>query len=376
MKYFDYAATCPIVEEALEAYIKTAKNYYGNTSSLHDIGGKAKAFLEICRKEMANLIGINETSLYFTSGGTESNVLAIHSLLSAPLKEGKHIVASMGEHSSILNFLVKLEEEGYSITLLPYQKDGTIDIDDFSKSIQKDTILAIVQHANGEVGTIQPIEQIGDICNKYKILLHTDCVQSFGKISVKEIIPYVSSLSISGHKIYGPKGIGAVYVNPSLEWRSFLPQTTHENGFRAGTVNLPAIAGFTVAASQSMNIIQEQQARHEELRNLFKENLESFMIPYSIIESDNRRQIPSIIGLMVDRLEGQWLMLELNRLGFAISTGSACQVGKQSPSSTIIGTGVSPERAKQFVRISFGKYTTKNDILELTHALHTIFSSY
>lgn len=376
MKYFDYAATCPIAEEALEAYIKTAKNYYGNTSSLHDIGGKAKTLLDICRKKMANLIGIQENSLYFTSGGTESNILAIQSLLSTPLKQGQHIIAPMGEHSSILNLLSKLEKEGYSISLLPYQKDGTISIEEFYNAIQKDTILAIVQHVNGEIGSIQPIEQIGNICKENNILLHTDCVQSFGKLPVKEIIPYVSSISISGHKIYGPKGIGAVYVNPSLEWKSFLPQTTHENGFRAGTVNLPSIAGFTVAANKIIDQLEEEQAHHKELRNLFKENLDSLRIPYSIIESDSKSQIPSIVGLILGKMEGQWLMLELNRLGFAISTGSACQVNKQSPSPTMIGIGLSPERAKQFVRISFGKSTTKNDILELTQALNTIFSSY
>lgn len=376
MKYFDYAATCPIDDEALDTYVKASKEYFGNTSSLHDIGSKASALLEDCRQQLGQMLGVNSKGIYYTSGGSESNTLAIRSLLSAKEQKGKHIITSMAEHSSIHSLMDQLKQEGYHITNLPFNNAGTIDINELNQAITPDTVLVVVQHVNGEIGTIQPIKQIGELCTKQGIYLHTDCVQSFGKVDVKSIIPFVTSLSLSSHKIYGPKGIGAVYINPEMKWNSVYPNTSHEKGFRPGTVNVPAIAGFTVAAYKCVKELEESSEHFTRLRKNFKEDLKDVSERLTFIEGPDTIQMPSVMGICITGIEGQWVMLELNRLGFAISTGSACQVGKQAASKTMLALGMSEEQAKQFVRISFGKLTKIEDVKALTQSIRTIISAY
>ena len=259
MIYFDFAATTPLDAEAAEVFVQASTEYFGNSSSLHDIGGQSQDLLENCREELANLLGVNKKGLYFTSGGSEGNFLAIEALLSAPKKPGKHIIAGMAEHSSIHGVLNRLE--GYSITYLPFNPSGLIDVEELVQAITPETVLVAIQHVNSEIGTIQPIEDIARLCKEQNIHFHSDFVQSFGKIDLKRIAPLVSSFSFSGHKIYGPKGVGGAYIDPAISWRAFFPGGSHEKGFRPGTVNVPAIAAMTAAAQKINNQIASNQER-------------------------------------------------------------------------------------------------------------------
>lgn len=363
LKYFDYAATCPLDREAAEIYIKAATEYYGNTSSLHDTGGHAKELLENCRSEMAQLLGVQKEGIYFTSGGSESNFLAIQSLLSTNLKTGKHIITSMAEHSSITSIMKKLiKEHLYEVTVLPLNPAGQIDIDEVKNAIRKDTILISIQHGNPEIGTLQPLEKIGRLCIENRILFHSDCIHTFGKIDIKQVAQVADSISISGHKFYGPKGIGAVYIHPRLNWQGYYPATTHEKGFRPGTVNVPAIAAMTVAAQKAGKYLNDHHSHYLRLRGAFLQVLEPIRKHYIVYHADASEQLPSTIGMRIKGIEGQLLMLECNRYGFAISTGSACQTGMQLPSKTMEALGITGKSAKEFIRISFGWKTTVNDV--------------
>lgn len=304
--YFDYAATCPIDEEALEAYIKAAREFYGNTSSLHDTGTKAEVLLSHCRQTLADLLEVNKEGVYFTSGGTESNLLAIEGLMKAG--KGNHMITSDAEHSSVKNSAKRLQAEGYEVSLVPLSKEGTIDVNELEKLMREDTVLVSIQHVNGDIGTIQPIKRIREVCDKWGALLHSDCVQSFGKVELNSIIPCLDSFSLSSHKVYGPKGAGALYINPSVSFQPFLPNGTHEAGVRAGTVNTPGIAAFTTAAAKSIRELHKRQSKIESLKREFLTALNDIRNHVTVVcESVN--SVP-IIGICMHGLEGQWVMLE------------------------------------------------------------------
>jgi cysteine desulfurase len=374
MIYFDYAATTPLDSEAAEVFVQASTEFFGNSSSLHDIGGQSQDLLENCREELANLLGVNKKDLYFTSGGSEGNFLAIEALLSAPKKAGKHIIAGMAEHSSIHGVLNRLE--GYSITYLPLNSFGLIDIEELAHAITPETVLVTVQHVNSEIGTIQPIEEIALICRENDIHFHSDFVQSFGKINLKKIAPLVSSFSFSGHKIYGPKGVGGVYVDPAISWRAFFPGGSHERGFRPGTVNVPAIASMTAAAQKLNNQLIQSHDKFLELRATLIESLDPIKEFVHIYQAKSDSQLSSIIGLRISGVEGQWMMLECNRYGFAISTGSACQIGMQSPAKVTQALGLSPQEAKEFIRISFGMTTKREDVAKLGETIVDIVKKF
>lgn len=374
MIYFDFAATTPLDSEAAEVFVHASTEFFGNSSSLHDIGGQSQDLLENCREELANLLGINKKGLYFTSGGSEGNFLAIEALLSAPKKPGKHIIAGIAEHSSIHGVLNRLE--GYNITYLPLNSSGLIDVEDLERSITPESVLVTVQHVNSEIGTIQPIEDIARICKEHDIHFHSDFVQSFGKIDLKKLAPLVSSFSFSGHKIYGPKGVGGVYVDPAISWRAFFPGGSHERGFRPGTVNVPAIASMTAAAQKIISDLVQSNNRFLELRASLIESLDPIKEFVDIFQAAPDSQLPAIIGLRISGIEGQWMMLECNRYGFAISTGSACQIGMQAPAKVTQALGLSPQEAKEFIRISFGKTTTREEVVKLGETIVDIVKKY
>ncbi|MFE8703470.1 IscS subfamily cysteine desulfurase [Cytobacillus sp. FJAT-54145] len=374
MNYFDYAATCPLDQEAANVYVKASTEYFGNSQSLHDMGSKSRDLLENCRKELGTLLGVHKEGLYFTSGGSESNYLAIHALLSAAQKKGKHIIAGMTEHSSIHNLLEKLKLEGYEVTYIPFTKDGMIDLDLLKKSIKEETIFITIQHANPEIGMIQPLEQVHALCKDHKILFHSDCVHSFGKLPLENISHLLDSFSISGHKVYGPKGVGAVYVNPKLNWKSSYPGTSHERGFRPGTVNVPAVAAMTVATQKSYKLMDQHLHHYKELRNKLLAMLEPYREEIVLYDGLEDLQLPSTLGLRIKGLEGQYVMLECNRHGYAISTGSACSVGMQTPSRTMAALNIDNKQAKEFIRVSFGWDTTLEQVEGLGKTLIDIIN--
>ncbi|PGW24507.1 IscS subfamily cysteine desulfurase [Bacillus cereus] len=373
MIYLDYAATTPMSAEALQTYMKAASQYFGNEQSLHDIGGTASSLLQLCRKTFAEMIGGKEQGVFFTSGGSESNYLAIQSLLNARNK--KHIITTPMEHASIRSYFQSLQSQGYTITEIPVNKDGLIHLDDLETAITENTVLASIQHGNSEIGTVQNIAEIGKLLKKYNVLFHSDCVQTFGKLPIHVFEMGIDSLSVSAHKIYGPKGVGACYINPQVHWTQIFPGTSHEKGFRPGTVNVPGIASFLTAAENILKNQQEENLRFKALRSYFLERLHT--IPLEIeVEGHSTSCLPHIIGVTIKEIEGQYTMLECNRRGIAISTGSACQVGKQEPSKTMLAIGKTYEEAKQYVRFSFGQQTTKDQIDTTIHALHTIGNQF
>lgn len=370
MIFLDYAATTPIDQHALDIYVKASKKYFGNPSSLHDIGSEADEMLTVCRKEFANLIG-GEDGVYFTSGGSESNILAIRSLIDGNKEKGNHLITTEVEHSSVYNLFKQLESEGYDVTYLPIDSDGQIKLESLEKAIQENTILASIHHGNSEIGAVQPLEEIGYLLHEHDVIFHADCVQTFGKIPIDIKKYYLDSLSVSSHKIYGPKGVGACYINPKVKWQPQQAGTTHESGFKPGTVNVPGILSFIGAAQLAISKLVDNKEKHERLRAFLKEKL--IQINHEItVYGESANNLPGIVGLTISGIQGQYVMLECNRNDIAISTGSACQVGQQSPSRTMLSIGKSEDEAKQFIRISFGSETEEAHIDKLVNVFQHI----
>lgn len=368
MIYFDYAATTPMDDEAVELYSDIAKNIFGNPSSLHDIGTRSDQILSHCRERLAEMLHVHKKGIYFTSGGTESNLLSIISLAKTHSHKGKHIITSTAEHASVHSAMEYLKKDGFEISYLPFTSDGIVDLDALKRAIRKDTILVSIQHVNSEIGTIQPIRDISDCLRKREILFHSDCVQSFGKTELQELTPYLDSLSLSSHKIYGPKGVGAVYINPVHYITPVFPGFHHENSFRGGTVNVPGIAAFVFAAQKIYE--QNRQKIYGHFREIFINKLNSCHDRFEIFQTpDKNMQLPQIIGMSVKGIEGQWTMLESNRNGYAISTGSACQVGQQEPSLAMKAIGIHAGKSNEFIRITFGKETEEHHIKEFADFL-------
>ena len=370
MNYFDYAATTPLHPEAARVYNKLSQSCYGNTTSLHEVGAEAENMLAYCRTQFAEMLGVESNGIYFTAGGTESNLLSIISLAKANRHKGNHIVTTLGEHPSIDSALEYLKGDGFLISKIPFENNGVVNLDLLENALTDKTILVSVQHSNPEIGTIQPIEKIAHITKERGILLHSDCIQSFGKVDIKPIANIVDSLTISGHKIYGPKGVGIAYIHPRHRVVPVFPGLVHESGFRGGTVNVPAIAALVVAAK----LVTEP----EDIENKFVKYREDFITKinkhrdfftlYDYCEEENK-QLPHVIGLRVHNVEGQLIMLELNRHGFAISTGSACQVGQQTSSKAMMALQLTAQQSREFIRISFGESTTTANVNALADCL-------
>lgn len=376
MIYLDYAATTPMLDKALQIYNEVAKNYFGNSSSLHDIGSTANAILEQSRKTIAQYMNGDPCGVYFTSGGSESNYLAIHSLLKGNLEKGRHILTTDLEHSSIRNTLLDLNAEGYEVTSIPVDHFGRVDLDALEAAIRPDTVLATIHHGNSEIGTVQDLITIGEILNNHDILFHSDCVQTFGKIEIDVQQAKLDSISISSHKIYGPKGVGACYINPKRSWKSVISNTTHERGFRPGTVNVPGIAAFVTAAEEIFPIMKDEQIRFSKLRKKLIAGIQGEEWTITEVEPSNPIRLENIIGICVAGVEGQYMMLECNRHGIAISTGSACSVGLQKPAKTLLSIGKSKEEAKQYIRLSVGKFTTDDEIDETIDVFQKILTNH
>lgn len=359
MIYMDYAATSPMTKEALDAYIGVAQRYYGNSSSLHDLGGQAHYFVQQSREVVAQALGVTSDGVIFTGSGTEGNIMAILSLALAS-KKGKHIISSQAEHTSVHAALNTLEKMGYEVTKLPLQKDGCIDLQELQKTIRKDTALITIQHVNSEIGSIQPLKKIIELAGESGVYCHIDCVQSFGKLTIPKGI---DAITISAHKIGGPKGCGAVYLNPSIRVQALTPGVTHERGLRGGTLDTPAIVAFAAAIEN----YQYELQHYETLRGVLKSKL-----PETCKLIECKQQLPNICGVIMERVEGQYVLLKLNESGICISTGSACDIHSESGTKAILSMGFSLEAARQFFRISFGPSTTIEEITRLTIELSTI----
>ncbi|MCH2449361.1 MAG: IscS subfamily cysteine desulfurase [Gracilimonas sp.] len=373
MIYLDHAATTPMSGKALEVYVNVAKHYFGNASSLHDEGSAAKQILEASAKTIASTLNARPQDVHFNSGATEGNNLAINSLLKA--KQGRHIITSEIEHSSVRNVFLKLEQEGYEVTRLPVDESGFIKFKILEESIRKDTALVSLQHVNSEIGTIQEIQKIGSFLQKQGTLFHSDCVQSYGRLPLDIKTLNVDALTISSHKIYGPKGAGAVWMNPTADWKSVFPGHDNTSRFRAGTADVPSIAAFAIAAKER---ISERESEQERIRT-FKEKLLSEIkkMEFEVeVEGASQQSVPNILGLRFPGMEGQFMMLECNQAGLAISTGSACQAGSDKPNKTMVALGKNEQEAREFIRLSFGKENEEHQIPLIIEKMNSILNRH
>lgn len=375
MIYLDYAATTPMSDKALEVYVNVAKHYFGNASSLHDTGSSAKQVKEASAKTIAQTLHAEAKDIHFTSGASESNFLAIQALLDGCKKPGKHIITSGIEHASVRDVFKKLEQEGYKVSWLGVDKTGSVQIEELKSLITDETVLVSIQHINSEIGTIQPIKEIGKFLQSKGVLFHTDAVQSFGKIAVDVQDLNVDALSISAHKIYGPKGIGAIWMNPNVEWKSFFDDIDQTKKLKTGTDNVPGMAAFATAAKESIAAMTNEFLRVTNIKSELVRKFSALEHEF-IIEGDSGNESPFILGLRFPGIEGQFLMLECNQAGLAISTGSACQVGSDKPNRTMKALCRTDEEAREFVRFSFGKNVKEDDLDEIIVKIDTILKRH
>lgn len=359
--YVDNAATTKMSDTAIKAMTDCMENIYGNPSSLHSIGQKAAEELLRARMDVAESIGADFKEIYFTSGGSESDNQAILSAARfGALKGKKHIISTKIEHHAVLHTLDKLQKEGFEITLLDVESNGIINIEDLKNAIRPDTALVTVMYANNEIGTLQPIEEIGRICNEKGILFHTDAVQAVGHIPIDVKKQNIDMLSLSAHKFHGPKGIGVLYANKKIPLTNIIEGGAQERGKRAGTENLPAIVGMTAALKETINNIEENGKKVCALRDKLIEGL--LEIPHSILNGDREKRLPGNVNFCFEGIEGEALLLLLDNKGIAASSGSACTSGSLDPSHVLLAIGRPHEVAHGSLRITIGEQNTEEEI--------------
>lgn len=358
MIYLDSAATAPMRKEAIDAYVETAKTAFGNTQSLHDAGSLAADYLASCKKLWGQFLNVRQDGIYFTGNASEANQLAIRSVLKGRPEHCRSIVSTQLEHASVLSVLHELEREGYDINYVPVDRFGRIDLDAYKQLVNEQTALVVMQLVNSEMGAVQPVEQCAKIANRFGVPLHSDIVQGFGKLPVDIGLWGVASAVCSAHKIGGPKGVGIAYLDPAIHWESVYEGTTHQGGFRAGTIDVPGIVSATIAAKHA---VMEQPESYEHARKLQDYLVEH--LPEGVIATgDIKSKSPFIHGLVLPHVEGQWMMLACNRAQIAISTGTACKIGYGEAMSAMLAMGTESDAAKKFVRISFHKETSNDEI--------------
>lgn len=359
--YMDHSATTPVASEVLKAMLPYFSDGFGNASSLHSFGQEAKKALEDSREEVAKLLGASPEEIIFTSGGTESDNLALKGIARANKEKGKHIITSCIEHPAILETCGKLEKEGFDVTYLPVTGEGLIDLASFEAAIRPDTILVSIMHANNEIGTIQPLEEISRLATEKDIYLHTDAVQSVGKIPTDVKFLGVDSLSISAHKLYGPKGVGALYIRRGTKLESIVQGGGHERGIRSGTENVAGIVGLAKAAQICVESMAMDGQRLTALRDRLAK-LVLDMVNDSWINGSMERRLPGSLNFGFSYVEGESLLLLLDSRGIAVSTGSACSSHKLEPSNVLMSLGLKPEQCHGSLRITMGRSNTQEEV--------------
>ncbi|MFZ5647914.1 MAG: cysteine desulfurase NifS [Bacillota bacterium] len=360
--YFDHSATTPVRPEVVEAMCDYLKENFGNPTSLHYFGRQVRKGVEEAREKVARAIGANPNEVVFTSGGTEADNMAIHGVAYSNKNRGNHIITSAVEHHAVLNTVKALGKEGFTVTILPVDKYGMVSVDDVAAAITDKTILITIMHANNEVGTIMPIKEIGKLARSKGIIFHTDAVQSFGKIPVDVNELGVDLLTVSGHKIYGPKGIGALYIRKGTRWRQTLMHGgAQERLRRAGTENVPGIIGFGVAAELAMANMDKESEYLRGLRDrLIKEV--TGRISHVKVTGHPAMRLPNHASFTFEFIEGESMLLSLDMKGIAASSGSACTSGSLEPSHVLLSMGIPHEIAHGSIRITLGIDNRPEDI--------------
>jgi cysteine desulfurase len=364
--YLDHNATTSVEPEVLDAMLPYLSTEFGNAASIHTFGQKARAAVETAREHVAALIGARPEEIVFTSGGTESDNHAIFGILSsspASASTHPHIITSSIEHEAVLNTCQALEKRGVRVTYMPVDREGRVDLKTLRDVLLRDpeTVLITVMHANNELGTVQPLDEIGGIADEADVYLHTDAVQSAGKIPIDVNALGVDLLSLSGHKFYAPQGIGALYIRGGTRVRPLLYGGRHQRGFRPGTENVPGIVGLGKAAEIAKKSLAEDAKRVSALRDKLEQGLLA-RVPRSRVNGGCAPRTPNTTNIFFPGLEGEALVIALDIKGLACSTGAACSSGAVEPSHVLTAVGLAPEEARASLRFSLGRHTTAADI--------------
>lgn len=371
--YFDNAATTKLDEKVLESMMPYFGENYGNASSIYKLARDARKAVEESREKIAKIINCKPSEIYFTAGGSESDNTAIKGIARNYKNKGNHIITSKIEHPAVLDSCKELENEGFEVTYISVDENGIINLEELKRAIRPTTILITVMFANNEIGTIEPIKEIGEIAKENNIYFHTDAVQAMGslKIDVKEL--NVDSLSMSSHKFYGPKGVGALYVRDGVGFKKYISGGHQEKNKRAGTENVPGIVGMASALELAYSELDEHNAKIKELRDYYEKKIEE-KIPYIKMNGDREKRLPGNSNISFRFIEGEGLLLNLDLKGICASSGSACTSGSLDPSHVLLAIGLPHEIAHGSLRISIGKYNTKEEVDYLIEQLVEIVS--
>lgn len=361
IKYFDNSATTRVKKEVLDEMLPYFTEKFGNPSSLYSIGRSSKKSIEEARRKVANLINCEPNEIYFTGCGSESDNTIIKGIAYANAKRGRHIITSKIEHPAILHTCQALEKQGFEVTYLNVDKNGLIDIQELRNSIRNDTILISIMFANNEIGTIEPIEMISKIAKMYNIVFHTDAVQACGNVPIDVKKMGIDSLSLSGHKIYAPKGIGALYVKNGIKFEKFMDGGHQEKNMRAGTENVPGIVGLGKACELARLNLKEHMGHLSELRNYFISQIEE-KVENVVLNGSREYRLPGNANFSFKGVDGEALLLNLDAKGICASAGSACTSGSAKPSHVLTSIGLEDELAHSSLRITFGEDNTKEDV--------------
>jgi len=356
--YLDNAATTPVDANVLKAMMPYFSEKYGNASSLHSFGREAKKALTESRETIAKFLCVKPNEVIFASSGTEANNLAIKGFAFANRKKGRHIITSKIEHDCVLEACKWLEKQGFEVTYINADKYGLVNPKDIEKNIRNDTILVSVMHANNEIGTIEPIEDIGRICKNHGICFHTDAVQTFGKIPINT--KYIDMLSASSHKIYGPKGVGLLMKKDNIKIEPLLHGGGHESGLRSSTENIAGIVGFARAVEIAKKGMKKEASQQIKMRDRLIKNI--LKIENSFLNGHPKKRLPNNINVGFKFIEGEALVLRLDDEGIAASTGSACSSASLEPSHVLLAIGLKHEEAHGSLRLSLGRQNTEKDI--------------
>lgn len=361
MIYLDNAATTKVNKKVLESMMPYFSEIYCNPSAAYSFATKGRIAIEEARNYAAKLIGASDMEIYFTSGGSESDNWAIKSVAESFSDKGKHIITTKIEHHAVLHTCEYLERHGFDITYLNVDSDGKVRLDELKKSIREDTILISVMTANNEIGTIQPVAEIGKIAHEKGILFHTDAVQAYGHIPINVDEMNIDLLSASGHKFNGPKGVGIMYIRKGVKIRSFIHGGSQERGRRAGTYNVPGIAGLGTAAKLAMENMAKRAEKEKELRDYFIDRI-SAEIPYTVLNGHREDRLPNNINFCFRFVEGESVLIMLDQAGICASSGSACTSGAIDPSHVLRAIGLSDEMAHESLRLTLSYENTKEEI--------------
>ncbi len=371
IRYFDYAATTPVKDEVMKEMIPYFGKCYGNASAMYSIGREAKRAIERARCRVAEAIGASPHEIYFTSCGSESDNLAIKGVAYANREKGNHIITTKIEHHAVLNSCKTLEKQGFDVTYLGVKPNGIIDLGELINSIRKDTILITIMTANNEIGTIQPIEQIGEIAKKYNVLFHTDAVQAIGNIKIDVRQSNIDLLSMSGHKFYAPKGIGTLYVREGIAFEKLQDGGHQERDKRAGTENVSQIVGLGKAIELAYKNFDEYNKKLLNFRNFYLSEIEK-RIPDAILNGDKEKRLPGNSNISFNGVDAQELLFKLDEVGICASAGSACSTGDTLPSHVLTAVGLNKDLAGSTLRVTFGEDNTMEDIEFLIQKLEEL----